>query len=467
MKTIIITLNKKIALFVLLTSVSILSQSCEDFVAVDLPTNQLTGATVFEDVTTADAAMTHVYSRMRDVVLVTGTSDGLSCLLGNYSDEFDYYSTGGLSAEYFYQNNLLPTTPSITTLWNSTYELIYAVNSVIEGVTTSGGISVADKERLLGEAYFVRAYLHFYLVNLYGEIPYVLTTDYEINTNISKLSIPDVYAAMTTDLQQAVSLMPEAYSSFDRIRPNRSVGYALLSRIKLYSEHWNEALLYADMVLANSALYQMESDLNQVFLNSSTGTLWQLLPQFSGSNTLEAQSFIFSSGPPPSFALTDAFINSFAIGDMRKNLWIGTVTDGSQNWYYPNKYKEQAPTGSSVEYSILFRIEELYLIRAEAKAQLGDLDGAKQDLNLLRNRAGLADTAALTTTALLAAIQDERRFEFFTELGHRWFDLKRTGTATSVLGVLKPGWDSKDLLLPLPSGELLLNPNLLPQNAGY
>ena len=68
---------------------------------------------------------------------------------------------------------------------------------------------------------------------------------------------------------------------------------------------------------------------------------------------------------------------------------------------------------------------------------------------------------------MIDAIHQERRHEFFTELGHRWFDLKRSGTATSVLGVVKPGWDTKDLLLPLPESELLLNPNLMPQNLGY
>ena len=61
----------------------------------------------------------------------------------------------------------------------------------------------------------------------------------------------------------------------------------------------------------------------------------------------------------------------------------------------------------------------------------------------------------------------ERRSEFFTEQGHRWFDLKRTGTAGQALGSLKPGWKATDAVLPLPESELLLNGNLLPQNAGY
>ena len=108
--------------------------------------------------------------------------------------------------------------------------------------------------------------MHFYLVNLYGEIPYVITTDYQVNSNIEKLAVVDVYAALTTDLQQAVTLLPESYFVPERIRPNRSVAYALLSRIKLYSENWSQAVLYADEVLNNTSLYTIETDLNSVFL---------------------------------------------------------------------------------------------------------------------------------------------------------------------------------------------------------
>lgn len=446
---------------------SMLLNSCESFVDVDLPSTQLTGEAVFADVATADAALVHIYAKMRSDVLVSGTLSGLSALLANYADEMDYYSSGNLPVEAFYQNSLLPTNNTIGMNWNSTYNLIYAANAIVEGVSASTGINAPDKERLLGEAYFIRAYLHFYLVNLYGEVPYVLSTDYQINMTISKMSVPDVYAALTTDLQQALTLLPEAYFTAERVRPNRSTAYALLARVKLYSGQWAQAVIDADMVINNTGIYTWVDDVDGVFLTTSTGTLWQLMPPFGGNNTLEAQTFIFSSGPPPVFALRTDLVAAFEAGDLRRSHWIGTVTDGTNYWYYPNKYKENGNTGSSVEYSILFRLEELYLIRAEAKAQLGDLEGSKDDLNKIRNRAGLANTTVVTQQELLEAVLEERRKEFFTELGHRWFDLKRTGNADGVLSAKKPGWDAKDLLWPLPENELLLNENLLPQNPGY
>ena len=149
---------------------------------------------------------------------------------------------------------------------------------------------------------------------------------------------------------------------------------------------------------------------------------------------------------------------------MRK---VKTITNASGTWYRPYKYKQTAATESSQEYTIILRLEEQYLIRAEARTFNGDNAGAQQDLNITRNRAGLPNTTATTQDELKAAILQERRLEFFTEQSHRWFDLKRTGNAASVLSPIKPGWQNRDILFPLPEAELLLNENLLPQNAGY
>lgn len=441
--------------------------SCDSFVAVDLPSSQLSGEAIFTDASTASAALMDVYSKMRKSVLVTGASNGISNLLGHSGDELTYYSSGTLPELDFNQNGLVATNTTIMSTWSGTYNLIYAVNAVIEGVSNSTTMSAENKEKLLGEALFVRAYLHFYLVNLFGEIPYVKSTNYQFNTTISKSSVSDVYGLLTTDLQQAVTLMPEAYPTAERVRPNRSVAYALLARVKLYSENWSEALLYSDKVIATTSLYTWVPNLNQLFLKGSTGTLWQLMAPVVGANTLDAQTFIFSSGPPPNRALSSSFISSFEAGDLRRTSWIGTVTTGGKSWYYPFKYKLNNAAASSTEYSILFRLEEQYLIRAEANAQLGNLEKCKLDLNKIRNRAGLANTIALNKEELSTAILKERRVELFSELGHRWFDLKRTGLSNTVLSVVKPGWQFTDVLWPYPEAELLLNPNLLPQNTGY
>jgi hypothetical protein len=446
---------------------SLMQVACDDFVGVSLPDSQLTAPAVFEDKATANAAMVAVYAKIRENGLLSGTPSGLSHQLGNYTDELTYFGNPLNNSLDFYNNTLLASDRGLADLWNSSYNQIYAANAVLQGVQQSTTLPQAAKDEFMGEAVFVRALLHFYLINLYGAIPYVTSTNYKQNSVVSKKPVNEVYLLIKNDLNQAISLLPEEYTTEERVRPNKATAQALLARLNLYTGAWEEASNAASAVLNNTDLYSWNDLLDLEFLKESTATIWQLAPGLEGKNTEEAITFIFTLGPPPLSALSDAFVASFAANDLRKSHWIGTVTSGSSSWYYPNKYKESEYTGSSVEYSILFRLAEMYLIRAEARAHQGDLIGAREDLNKVRSRAGLGDTPTTTAEEIISAVLQERRFEFFTELGHRFFDLKRTNTIDAALSPLKPGWDAKDKLFPIPASEILLNPNLGPQNPGY
>jgi hypothetical protein len=116
---------------------------------------------------------------------------------------------------------------------------------------------------------------------------------------------------------------------------------------------------------------------------------------------------------------------------------------------------------------MVLRLAEQYLIRAEARAQQNNLAGAKDDVDAVRLRAGLPVLPDnLNRDEMLLAIEQERRIELFSEWGHRWFDLKRTGRALAVLSPLKAGITATDLLYPIPLDALKTNPNLV-QNPGY
>lgn len=313
----------------------------------------------------------------------------------------------------------------------------------------------------------MRALVHFYLVNLYGDVPYITTTDYEVNRTVSRMPVATVYNLIKADLATAVDLLPQDYVSSNRVRPNKLTARALLARLNLYMGNWDEASNDASAVINETSLYSIEPNLDAAFLKTNPSTIWQFSPALSDNNTQEASTFLFVAGPPPMSALTNALVSSFSVGDLRRTHWIGSITDGTTTWYYPNKYKNMLTEGGSMEHSIVLRLEEQYLIRAEARARQGNLSGAKDDLNIIRTRAGLANTTAVTDVDLIAAVIEERRFELFTEFGHRFFDLKRTNTLNAVLGSVKPGWNDTDKLLPLPANELTLNPNLAPQNPGY
>lgn len=455
---------KKVRIFLFFSPLLTLI-SCDSFVEVDLPKSQLTNVSVFQNYPTANAAMADVYAKIRDRGLLTGTVSGLSNQLGNYADELTFYSASNFAALEYYTNTILPSNTSISTMWNNTYNQIYAANAVLEGVE-GAAFSIQQKQGLQGEALFVRALLHFYLLQLFGDVPYLKTTDYLANSKVTRLSSEQVYTNLIDDLKKATVLLPAAYGSSERVRPNAFAAKALLARAYLYHGDWADAVKMSSEVIANNSLYGFENDLNKVFLKTSTEAIWQFIPTVAGKNTDEAILFTFTSGPPPLVALSESLMNSFASNDLRKSAWSTAITNGSKSWSYVSKYKEPKNTTTSREYSIVLRLTEQYMIRAEAKAQAGDMLAAKEDLDKIRKRAGLSGSTAGSKDDLLEAIIEERRKELFAEYGHRFFDLKRTGLLEDVLSV-KPGWNATDRLLPIPESELTLNPNLRPQNPGY
>jgi hypothetical protein len=419
---------------------------------------------VFNDIGTVEATLANIYSKLVNDVLVCGDTHGVSILMGSYADELKTYNTN-IPEFQFYQNSLLATNLEVVSLWNKSYNLIYAANSIIEGLENST-ISNSVKNRLIGEAIFLRTFIHFYLQNLFGEIPYVTSTDYFTNGTIGKVSRTEAYTSMINDLKVVKELMPVVNSDIYRIRASYDAVRSLLARVYLYNNEWQLAELEADFII-NSGNYEWVDSLDEVFFKGSTGTIWQLMPIDEGLPTKEGQNFIFTNTPPLNRALSENLLEAFEPGDMRKEKWLGSVSSESHLWYFPYKYKQNTNESVSSEYSIMIRLEELYLIRAEARLKQGNLDGAIVDINKIRNRAGLPDVLDGNEDELMDAILQERRIELFSELGHRFFDLKRTGKINTVLSPLKLGWNSTDVLLPIPESELLLNPNLLPQNPGY
>ena len=163
--------------------------------------------------------------------------------------------------------------------------------------------------------------------------------------------------------------------------------------------------------------------------------------------------------------------DAFESGDMRRQDWVMDAAVNGKDYYYMHKYKDRAGTGD--EYSVVLRLAEVYLIRAEARAEQNDLTGSLDDLNAIRERAGLDDLEGLSQADLLLAIQQEYKVEMFGEWGQRWLDLKRwpslTGKscrADDLLAPVKVDWQSTDVLFPIPAAQILANTSLT-QNPGY
>lgn len=435
--------------------------SCEDFVEIASPKTELVGSVVFTDEQTAEAALIGIYSQMTEGF--GGFANYKTTLLtGLYADELDNFDTSVTQVE-FYENALNPNNGDLSNLWQEPYTYIYQANAIIEGLSTAEGISDSSKDQLIGEALFIRAFCHFYLVNFFGDVPYITTTNYLENSKASRLPIADVYNLLIDDLQEAASLLTESYVSEGRVRPNRYVAEALLARAYLYIGDWINAEKTAN-TLIEASQYQLEADVNQVYLAGSKEAIWQLYPVITGLNTVEGFSFIFYSAPY-NVALRNQVVEAFEESDQRLSSWIGRVTSGTDTFYYPFKYKVYFSSTVTEHYMVL-RLAEQYLIRAEARTHLNNLNGALEDLNMVRNRAELDNFKSTSNELVLEAVYKERQRELFAEWGHRWFDLKRTGKADEVLSLIKPGWQSTDKLFPIPQTELQTNPNIT-QNPGY
>lgn len=440
--------------------------ACTDFVEVDLPKSQLPAESIFEDASMTESAVHAVYYQMRTSGMLSG--DGLNSFIGLYADELDYYQLDQSKPEENYQNHTVQSNDFIVeNFWNSAYTQIYTVNAIIEGVEGSVSLVSEDKDRFKGEALFVRSYLHLLLVELFGDIPYITGTNYVINKAVTRMRKALVYDHIITDLSLAVDLLADEDLSGERVRPYAAVAEAVLARAYLYTGEWALAEAMADRVIAEFGV--LEPDLNKVFLKEASGTIWQFKPNAEGDNTNEGRRFIFTVAPLVNIAMSDLLFDAFESGDLRQPSWVKAVanTTNTEAWYHAFKYKQVGNTSITMEYSVQLRLAEQYLIRAESRAHLGDISGAQADINVVRNRAGLNNTTAVTLNDLLNAILQERRVELFTEQGHRWFDLKRMGKAAEVLGAIKPNWKDTHILLPIPDTELALNPNLLPQNDGY
>lgn len=447
--------------------IGLLLTSCENFIEVAIPKDQLLSQGVFEEPSTANAAMVEIYSKIRNGGLFSGTTESVPFSLANYTDEMDFYGPYYLGIPAFYNNTLTAANPDVKNTWDNSYNQIYSANALLEGVSRSKGLNQELKDQLMGEALMIRGLLHFSLANLFGGVPYVKSTDYQINKQLYRTDVLDVYSLAKADVEQAIALLPENYIDFNRTRPNRFVAQAVLARICLYEGSWDEASNAASAVLNQTAVYGEANDLSQIFLNNSPTTIWQLSPTNNSSNTYEGVVFIFTSGPPPLSAISSSLLDAFEPNDLRKSEWLKSVTNGTTTWYHPYKYKQGENATTSMEFSILFRTAEMYLIRAEARARSGNLTSAKEDLNIIRHSAGLNGTTANTKEALLQSILQERRVELFAESGHRFYDLKRYGMLDTALMGNKPGWTTTDILFPIPEMELSLNPNLEPQNPGY
>jgi len=435
-----------------LLALILLSGSCKKYLE-ELPDNALPTESSITDASTARAAITGTYDRLQGYYASSYPT------LGTITTDNVIFN-GTLSEYLQLDQNAIPTDNVITvSAYQNIYRAINSANSVIAYVPQVSDplLTAAERNKILGEAYFIRALAYFDLARGWGgvQLQLVPTTDLGVLKGIKRSTLDQTYDQVLADLVQAEQLLPE--DATVRNRAQKSAARALRARLHLYRKQWADAETYASQVISNTkytlikpyrsfftAPFQTsESVLELAYSVNDRNTYWNLwYPSSAGGQfTLK-----------PSDALV-AKLNNPAIGGTRNALIAGTGTT-----VYGVLYNT---TSTGTDPSYLIRIAELYLIRAEARAQQNKLADAAADLNAVRARADVAPSTATTQASLIQAIEDENGIEFAFE-AHRWFDLVRTERPGAVLGITNRNY----WLFPIPYSDVQSDPDVV-QNPGY
>ena len=444
--------------YTILTAVLLTTVSCSKFLDVQ-PEQQVDDSQAITNAGSAETAVNGLYNLLGSDGYYGSNFPSLSYLSGG-----DIQWTGSQSAPQQIANRQLSAdNGNVSSSWAAIYRTILSANYIIDAIPPLSDplFTQVKKDQLTGEAYFVRALSYFDLARGWGGVQLILTPTRlpGDHSGIKRSSLADTYAQVLGDLNKAAQLLP---LTTNRNRATRKTAWALKARYFLYRAQWDSATVYATKVIDDAANYKLAKPYNAFFANNAVATTESILEI--------AYSVSFKNGhfnwwlPPalggrrewaPNGQLV-TLLNDPAVGGNRNSL-IGQTAPPGNLWY--GKLYYRTPTGTDPAY--LIRIAELYLIRAEARAKSGELIKALEDLNAIRDRAGLSIFTEATQAEIILSVEQERRLEFAFE-GDRWFDLVRTGRVATVLGVT----DKNRQVFPIPADELLADKSLEP-NPGY
>lgn len=428
-----------------------LAAGCDSVLQTE-PSDQLPSETAIVDGPTAHSALIGAYDALQDLSYYGNDF----VVLGDLSaDNAEHVGTFQYLGEID-RNQIRADNSAVAGVWQAIYAAIARENAIIQKVPTLTNVDEEERNEIVGEAYFLRALSYHDLVKYWGDVPMPLVpaASPEEAAAYTRTPAAQVYIQILSDLDQAGSLITEEsqtrQASLGAVR-------ALRARVDLYMGDWAGAAANADSVYAMG--YTLAPSYASLFTAEGTDTPEDIFRiSFTAVDYNEVGYYYLWDGRNEVDPTAD-LAGAYEAGDARF-AWSLREDDG---YFEGTKF----PTTVGSEDLHVIRLGEVILIKAEALARQNDLDGAVDEYNKLRERAGLADhilgTDVTTQDDVLQAIWHERRVELAME-GDRWPDLVRTGQAVSVLGL--PPEREYQTLYPVPAREITVAPGLT-QNPGY
>ncbi|GAC1307204.1 MAG: RagB/SusD family nutrient uptake outer membrane protein [Mucilaginibacter sp.] len=474
--------------------------ACKKSFINKVPLSNLTTGNFFKTANDAETGLTGAYTAMRNgfyqynnLLFTDGRSD--NCYV-NGDD-----NTGEWPLENF---TYAPSNTKIGGEWSDLYSMIAAANTVLDNVPaiTDPALTPTRKSQILAEARFLRAMHYYWLVTEWGATPLVLSANYNGNYTPKRDAVSAVYAQIVADLQFADANLPATPANGQVGRATKGAADALLAKAYAQMGDYANCLVYCNKVISGG----------QYSLLPNYGNLWGVANKNNAESIFEIQvtqigtyynygaeifDYVSSDNWPKrdigSYDLIQAFAAEGDNGPRYQATFNWQIANASFNmplnaWdpAKPIPFVNKMPDAGgfdSPDDIVLMRYADIILLAAEANTQLGNIAAAAVELNQVRTRAGVANTTAATKSALALAVLNERRLELVNE-GHRWNDLLRANANGTIniltlmnsqhdsngnllkYGINGAGVTQNQLLFPIATNELQLNPNLT-QNPGY
>jgi hypothetical protein len=433
------------------------------------PINQLAEDQAITTVNKAQAALTGTYSVMKTGLELVVYYPGSACLMGG---TMDLGSSGRSTEAQFKNNEIDPQNFTVDAMYTKWYAVISNANHIIEKAPM---IETPNPRRdeIIGEAKFLRALAHFYLLRFYGQY-FDLNSKYGVVIKDKPIreakseprsTVQQSYDFILADLDYAIEKGPAFTQT---IYASRQAAKALKAKVLLYMKRFPEAATLAQQVITEGP-FKLENTFYDVFFKKIFGTKEAIFQTpYDDKNDRNNKAFMFRSTyiPSENYKLLlagdkrdTAATTRTAAGELRNKKFNNTL--------YP---LSSPPTTLTADTEYFLRLAELYLIRAEAVVRSnGDLQDARDAINEVRKRAVMPEITSNDPAELLELIRKEKILELGAESGEEWFDLVRYATNGNLdIKTIKPNISSvNQYILPLPTSTVRLSDSVVVQNPGY